>query len=602
MKYYKVPFFKGVNFNLSPRLIDDESLTEAINLIIDDLKLVRRYGTAEIGVGLPLQLKEKIIEIIFFEKLDGTKYLIIFTIKDVFEYNLETFELSFMTELDSTGTINPTGASVTVITGSGVTWDTTKDALNTYAIKIGTTDPENINYAWRVVESIDSSSQLTLAEPITTGTSEPYVLRYCLRDSDYISYAYPFDDATGDKIIVFTNGQDNIKKITNDLQIEDLGGSPPKAKYLHFSGSVGFEHLLAGNIIDGSNEYTQRIEFTNAGAFETWDGYYVDLLDTSEPIEGFASVRDQIAVFKKSSITLLTGKVGGGNADPFHVDQNKINGIGSQAQRTIQNIGGLLLFLGKDDLYLFDGLSVSPVGGVYRDKIFNTINRDKIWKSFAFLIEEKKLYCLCVPTDDNDDPNICYVYNYEKNFWNGEWDFDKDIYCASPYLSLNATAWDELTSTTWDTMLTQKVRWDDLLFYEDTRRRVFGTTDGNVLKFDFIYEQDEDVDIDSSFTTKDYALNNDRQDFVLCELIVAYVNKVNTGVGNNFKFRVSIDFGENYSDWITVDNSSDSTEYYKETILNYMQRGKQIRFQFSNIDSSNFELESFILSYNDGGI
>ena len=117
---------------------------------------------------------------------------------------------------------------------------------------------------------------------------------------------------------------------------------------------------------------------------------------------------------------------------------------------------------------------------------------------------------------------------------------------------------------------------------------------GHIYEMRDVYESDNGTDIDASFVTRDYPINDPKRVFYLCELVIGYVAQVN---GGDIRVRASVDFGENWSNYVTFTQLANPT--YIEYICNFMMRGRQVRFEFSNVDGANFNFESFIIGYND---
>ena len=76
---------------------------------------------------------------------------------------------------------------------------------------------------------------------------------------DTFSVAYPI--LSGNKIAVFTNGIDSIRKIGLSGASSDLGRSPPIAKFVISFGP----YLVLAYITDGGNTYYNRVQWCNTG-------------------------------------------------------------------------------------------------------------------------------------------------------------------------------------------------------------------------------------------------------------------------------------------------------------------------------------------------
>jgi hypothetical protein len=74
--------------------------------------------------------------------------------------------------------------------------------------------------------------------------------------------------------------------------------------------------------------------------------------------------------------------------------------------------------------------------------------------------------------------------------------------------------------------------------------------------------------------------------------------------GGTIRIRSSVDFGENWSAWITL--SLDGAADYFEVIANFIEKGRQVRFEIDNgasgARSIPIEFESINVGWNEGGI
>lgn len=150
-------------------------------------------------------------------------------------------------------------------------------------------------------------------------------------ESDPVSFTFPL--LSGAKIAVYTNGRDNIRKCAITGNDADLGGTPPKAKYVLAVGP----YLLLAYITDGSNIYYNRVQWCDTGACETWTGGNSgsqDLIDDPEDITGVGLFGSSPTIHKTNSIyvgQLVT------TSDVFRFDR-KATGVGAISGNTIANI------------------------------------------------------------------------------------------------------------------------------------------------------------------------------------------------------------------------------------------------------------------------
>ncbi len=689
MKHYSVPMLRGVIKDMHPRLIPDTKASDVNNIMFREESFQSRWGYGTYGGNLPLN--GAILAIELFRRNTGDMILCAFTKRDAYYLEQATSLWKYFTRSYITGTASVSGTKNVV--GVGTTWLTTWDSRSIYQIKFGNNDVNGTG-TWHTIDQITGNTTLTL-DANATGSGN-YVLRLCFtgEDVDIPSIAYPYDTTgTQDKILVVTNGVDPVLRWDGGLDVDEtlreLEGSPPIAKYVSFFGSKGFAHTILSWLVDGVDNYPQKIEFSNSGYPTEWDSIaYYNFFDTQDEIVGIRALQTRMILYKKESMTEMWVNVTGGNDDPIDYNENKIRDIGTPSIRTVHDFGSYHIFLGWDNVYLFDGVAVTPIGTDLINTMIKESNRAYLDIAFALPILSEYLYCLFIPTGDNTYCDKCFVYNYRQKFWT-IWDLshtiDDDLKAimvsqgytykeTSPIWSslvsddfevtgnitsgsnvLTITSYPSgysytdivlgmqvigtgigtgsvghhtladalvgntvtltgnaissvtggtfriLSGLTWDNWDT---RWKDLLLYDDNLTYLLGDSDGYIYDIAPEYTVDRllidsaeyNADIECSITTKDYPLNDPKHTFKLCELIVGMIRFAS----GDLIIRASVDFGTNWSAWLTIPNTPEQGDaFYVEHIANFVQRGRQVRFQLQNVDGADFEIESLIIGFND---
>jgi hypothetical protein len=628
VKFYQIPYLKGVVKDIHPRLIPEYKASDVNNILFKEQAFQPRWGYATFGGNLPLN--GAITGLTLFRRNNGDQILCAFTKRDAYYYEQGTGLWKYFTRVYITGTVTISAGTLDTVTGSGTTWDNTNwSASGVYQIKFGTTDPNSSTGTWYTVDSVDSNTQITLTTDATEISGEDYVLRLCFSgtDTDYHSVAYPYDATTGtpahtgeeDKILVVANGIDEVQYWSGDIGTDYLellentisgGDDTPVSKYVNFFGSSGFGHTILSNIIDEADPMPQRIYTSDSGKPFQWDGNYYDFFDSQDEIVGIKPLQDQLILYKKETMTQMWINVTGGNSDPFDFRENKIRDIGTPSIRTVHEFGSFHIFLGWDNVYIFDGVSVTPIGTDLVNNMIRRSNRAFLSTSFALPILAENLYCLFLPTGDSTYPDTCFVYNYREKFWT-IWDLTHTI---SETLKAKMTApgytykedsdtWAEVDTagTLWDEI---SERWIDLLLYEDNMSYLLGDSDGYVYNISPEFTDDElDVsgttyneDIECSITTKDYPLNDPKHTIKIVQAVIG-LTRFSSG---SLRIKASTDFGTTWSDWVTIPNTAEVGDaLYVEHIANFMQRGRQVRFTIENIAGADFEIESILVGFNE---
>lgn len=470
--------------------------------------------------------------------------------------------------------------------------------------------------------SIDSSSQITLSKDATatntgvtlhfgvlieSGHEVNYVLMLCFNgdDDSYWSFAYPYDDTLGDKILTATNGIDPILKWDGSGSIEYLGvsGGPETAKYIGYFGAVGLERFFAAWTTDSGDSLPQTIELSDAGDAESWSGAFYDLLQKNDEIVGVEILKDRLVIYKKKSISLAYPDPSASDVatDPYNIIQDVIIDVEIPTGRTVVNFGDYHIFMAMDNIYKFNGIGIEPIGSEVINTMKNEWNGEYIHHSFAINIPQENLYALFYPVlsefDETDMrtsyPNKAVVFNYVENTWT-IWTFNRYFTCAAFVNKLYAPTVGDIDTldVTW---AWGQMRWSDLIAYSNIQSLLLGDVDGNIVELRDVYTDDDGTEINASFLTRDYVLNDPQHVLMLCRVILALRRKAET---DTIKIRASVDFGRSWSAWSTLSEWGEND--YLEKIAHFRRKGLQVRLEIANIDGAPFEIESIAIGFNDG--
>jgi len=564
---------KGLRYNLAGTLINDMELTDCRNIYIDkfsNLKKIEGY-TAK-GSNLPLNGAIMLLD--QFYKTDGTEKLIAITTDDAYYYDVSANTWKYITHCYTTGTVSVTNSSATV-TGSGTSWTGNVSAGDKFGV--GSTDPNEIT-TWYTIQSVDSDTQITLASnyqgPTASGQS------YCIRklytgDEDNLFYAEIMTD-----LFIATNYVNPIKKWTGSGTMTDLGGNPPRAKFIRKYK----DYLVLGYVFSGTTVYPQRVQWSDTGNPEEWstgNAGYQDLLEGVDWITGLEILGDRLIVFKERSI--YSGYLVG-TSEIFNFDL-KVSGIGTPAPASIGNVGDELIFLGWDNIYAFNGITIEDIGEPIKDELFSTMNSEKIGNCHALIIEELDEYHLFVPSVDSTYPDTEWVYNYIRKAWYRN--SRKNITRAGYYQKQSSATWDTLSGT-WDS---QTARWDDRVYGALSPTNLLGDSSGYVYEWDYTVNDEAGVAIDGWFTTKDFTMN----DFVRRK----YWARLDVyGAGNSVVVDYSTDEGNTWTNLGTLTLTAEMN-WHK---LDFRITSEKIRFRFRNNNSGEtFKIRMLTLYWNWAG-
>lgn len=341
-------------------------------------------------------------------------------------------------------------------------------SLGERVLAFGGFQEDAVNYLLRVgptkVEKLLGSTWSSIANTALSGD-----------DNTVVDFAFPL--LSGKKIAVFTNYFNNIRKWTGTGNDADLGGLPPKCKYLlNFSG-----YLLALNVDDGSpNKFRSRVQWCDTGDIEQWDGTVAgsnagaaDLLEDDLEITGGGYFGAYAAIHKTDSIYLgyLTG-----SDDIFRFDRKETT-AGTIAHQTIVNIPtGEQLYLSLQGLRLFNGLTAPLIDSTINVEISEGLSPSYAYRSWAIVVKEINEVWIGMPIGSQTDPETIYKYNYlTKQLYK---DSNPTVSAVSLFFKSTDDSWDS-DGDSWDSDTT---RWDTITALALNPRVIWGHANGTTIE------------------------------------------------------------------------------------------------------------------------
>jgi hypothetical protein len=386
-----------------------------------------------------------------------------------------------------------------------------------------------------------------------------------------------YDTAVHIDTLMITNGRDNIQKYTGTGLCVDLGGSPPKAKYIETVG----EYVLLGNITDGGTEYPSRVQWCDTGEIEDWssgNAGFIDLLDNDQQIIGMKKLNENIVVFKEKSIYIgrLVSSTDVYNFDLIESGQQLLN------NRCAVVFRGKIYYLSIDgNIYMFNGYSSQPIGNKLEDEIKRVINTDRLGMSFGRVNLARKCieFFICAGSD-----SYC-SYRWALNYEDGSVFYDtfsSPITCATTFKDSSG----QLTYGDYDNSVNYgnvSGTYGDGLGGSGFEFKLIGKSNGiSYQESDFYLNDDTDA-IEQEFITKDFSFENH-------ERIKRWQTIVNQLLGTQVTLSYSTDFGNTY---IVIPYSSSQDEFDLTSAFTsyagwFDLKSLYIRFKFANLESSSY--------------
>jgi hypothetical protein len=422
----------------------------------------------------------------------------------------------------------------------------------TRLIRIGLTKVEVLNKTTGVWSSITST-------PLTGAKS------------DIVNFAFPL--LSGQKIAVYTNGLDPIRKVSIAGMDSSLGGSPPKAKFIQAFGP----YLVLGYINDGATYYS-RIQWCDTGSPEVWSGGNagsIDLLDDPEDMTGMGLMGSYLTVHKSNSIYL--GQLVS-TSDVMRFDR-RATGVGAIAGATIQQLpSGQQIFLGSEGIHVFDGSTAPLIDSPIQDEIRELMNPIYAYKSQGIVVRELDEYWVNIAIEDQTEPETLYKYNWRTGQIYK--DYRSNLTAMGIFLnSSGAFNWDDIVGT-WNASL---LRWSNELSLVLNPVVIFGDSSGNTQNRTSQTYDDNMVAYESIWETKDFV----GEDYGISDIDVMLRWK---GIqlwakGDTVSSYYSIDSG---TTWTAIKTSTLTDDYPGDDvpeILYFDVVSSKIRFKFVNSTS-----------------
>lgn len=423
---------------------------------------------------------------------------------------------------------------------------------NTFVLRIGLTKIELLD------QGTGTWSDISGGTPLTGGAT------------DRISWAFPFLSAA--KILTFTNGIDPVKKYTGTGNVANLGGlGTVRARH-----QVAYQdYLLIAYIIDGGNTFASRVKWPDTGAPETWSGGNageVDLIDDGKDITGLGLAGDFATVHKEDSI-YLGYKVD--TDDIFRFDR-KNTGVGAITGATIRTLAnGHQIFLARDGLRLFDGITAAYIRGRIIEELRDSMNPASLSKAWAEMRPERDEYWLGVAIGSQSDPDTVYKYNYRTGECHK--DLRTGITAVGRYQKTNQVTIDSMTNT----IDSYSDRFDDVTLASQHRTMLYGSSAGVTTQQGTGYG-DNGAAIDAYWDSKDFTcldITGRKQDI---DRLVEWTEMPFLAKGNSVTISYSTDGGITWTTIGTYNLSGDFPAAGSPLVAYFHVVAARIRFRFAN--------------------
>lgn len=288
-----------------------------------------------------------------------------------------------------------------------------------YSVYFNTADANYINGLW-VFKGSDSNIYLmsgtkTTMSTIVSGSKTALDPTYTGRDTETVTDdATPWSFANFGSVLLFTNGVDNPQNLVSPYahdSVSDLTGAPKGDVVRVFQ-----RHAF----ILGQSSYPQRVSWSDIDDYTDWTptssneaGDY-DLYDSKTRVVGGDGLASYFMVYSEN-MTFAFQYVG----TPYIFATRIIDyNAGLWKKMLIANAQSAHYFMGKDNFYTTDGVTVKPIGDGVKKYIWSILNTSQMSRAFAFTNIQRGEAIFCVPTTAGTGiPDLACIYNYKAQAW-----------------------------------------------------------------------------------------------------------------------------------------------------------------------------------------
>ena len=457
----------GLNLGLPADLITDIELAAAENVFFQDGFIKTRYGYSDFGSNLPLS--GTLIQIDQFKDFNETTWLFALTDKNIYRWDSSNTEWDIWPGPNDVDTAYGSGAygeklyggPGAGLYGSGLYGAGLYGQSNQFA-------GDDSDF-W----SFDFIQDVTESQPWWVATNNT------------------------DPVIVFKGGSNT----SWEELLNTIGGVPFRGKFL-----IEFKsHLLFLDTTEGGSRLPQRIRWSNTADPSNIDSGNASFNDLSgtDWISGAVKFKgDLLCIVKEDSVWICWAT---GDSDIFDFDR-KVSGQGCSSPRTIKVINGNVVFLGRDDVYTFDGVSLDPLGITpddpqstkVRRELIGQINFAQITRAFALVREQDKEYWIFMPTSGTY-PDTAFIYNYSLRSWS-KFTFNDNITGHGFYQLDSSITYDDLVGS----FDAQTWRFGDRSLGASSPNLLLGDNAGNVFEYSSLITEENGVVLNKQFDTKDF--------------------------------------------------------------------------------------------------
>ena len=249
----------------------------------------------------------------------------------------------------------------------------------------------------------------------------------------------PIDTAPDESYLYFTDGKNGLDGMHSVFKYDgtttygaasaaasralgrvDLAGlngavQPLGVKQIIYYG----DHLMVGNwTATGGKQYKKTVSWGDADTDDiaTFVGDSGDkvLTDAKGEILRFLKLGSHLAIYFDRSIVICDPTPG----QQIYLFDTRVQGTGLIAPNAVVDVGGMHIFVGQDNIFMYDGgLTPQPIGNRVIKRILEELDDDKKGQTLAHHIPERNLVMFFIPSHDTTWGRYMAAYNYKDGTW-----------------------------------------------------------------------------------------------------------------------------------------------------------------------------------------
>ena len=271
--------------------------------------------------------------------------------------------------------------------------------------------------SWRVIESVDSDTQLTLSTAYEKAVTSPGAKNARIRKI----YTGPSNMATAqyglwnwavvDDKLIFCNENDDVQYYNYDNTYADaLDATNAK----NFKYCIDYaDRLILANTQESTLEDSMLVQWSKNGDPTDWTDSTAGsatLQSSQTEITGLGKIGSYLLVFTPKSI--IFGYRTGVSTSPIAFQDEKV-GIGAFSPYGIVHAAGTVFFLGHNNFYKLSGTDAVPIGMAIHDEFFENVASSTLKKYIGLHSPETNEIWWVESLS-----KWVYAYDYVNNLWN----------------------------------------------------------------------------------------------------------------------------------------------------------------------------------------